>query len=223
MQTSIVVPTLNEERSLATTLEHLLGHTQRIVVSDGGSRDGTETIAHDFPVTWVSGPPGRGVQLNRGAAATDADVLLFVHADTRLPEGALELIREALEQGSVGGGFTVRFESTIPIMAVGARVVNLRTRLTRLPLGDQGQFVRADLFRDLGGFREWPILEDLDFMRRLKRRGRIAVLPRPVITSDRRYAQRGVWRTVGSNWLIWAKFLLGAPPEELAKRYRDVR
>ena len=117
----------------------------------------------------------------------------------------------------------MRFDSAIPIMAVGSRLVNLRTRLSRLPLGDQGQFVRADIFRDLGGYREWPILEDLDFMRRLKRRGRIAVLPEPVLTSDRRFAQRGVWRTVGTNWLIWLLFLLGVRPERLARFYRDVR
>lgn len=223
MQVSAIVPTLNEEQTLAATLEQLLKHTDRIVVSDGGSTDKTESIARTFPVDWVSGPPGRGGQLNRGAAEVDADVLLFVHADTCLPDGALQLIIDAIRSDHVGGGFSVRFVSTIPIMAVGARLVNLRTRLTRVPLGDQAQFVRTEQFRELGGYRDWPILEDLDFMRRLKARGKIAVLTAQVSTSDRRYAQRGVWRTVATNWMIWALYLVGASPQRLAKLYRDVR
>jgi len=223
MQVSAIVPTLNEEQTLTATLKHLLEHTDRIVVSDGGSTDGTESVARAFPVTWVDGPPGRGRQLNRGAAAVDTSALLFVHADTCLPEGALPLIIGALESGYVGGGFSLRFESTLPIMAVGSRLVNLRTRLTRVPLGDQAQFVLSAQFHEMEGYRDWPILEDLDFMRRLKKRGRVAVLPAAVTTSDRRYARRGVWRTVATNWLIWGLFLAGVRPEKLASLYRDVR
>lgn len=223
MQVSVIVPTLNEEKSLATTLKHLRGHTDRIVVSDGGSTDGTEQVARSFEVDWVSGPPGRGGQLNRGATRVDTEALLFVHADTRLPDRAIDLVTNALETGHLGGGFMVDFESDLRIMALGSRLVNLRTRLTRVPLGDQAQFVHAEPFARLGGYRDWPILEDLDFMRRLKKEGKIALVPHAVLTSDRRYAQRGVARTVALNWLIWALYLTGLHPAKLARLYRQVR
>ena len=137
MRISIIVPTLNEERAIAATLGHLLGLSLEVVVSDGGSRDATRSIANGFPVTWIEGEPGRGIQLNRGAQAASGDVLLFVHADTCLPDDAFGRIEEALEDGAVGGGFEVRFSSDRLVMRLGSRLASLRTRLTRIPLGDQ--------------------------------------------------------------------------------------
>jgi rSAM/selenodomain-associated transferase 2 len=223
MDIGVVIPTLNEDRTLAAAIEPLVDKAAQIVVSDGGSTDSTEEVARRFPVTWVSGRAGRGTQMNRGAAACETAALIFLHADTQLPEAAFERITDSLRAGYVGGGFLVRFDSEIPVMAVGARLVNLRTRLTRVPLGDQAQFVRTDLFGQIGGFRDWPILEDLDFMRRLRREGKVAVLGDKVLTSDRRYAQHGVFRTVALNWAIWARFLGGARPDALAELYRQYR
>jgi hypothetical protein len=152
-----------------------------------------------------------------------ADVLLFVHADTMLPPTARQGIETALSGGAVGGGFEVRFDDPRPIFALGARIVNLRTRLWRVPLGDQAQFVTRESFLALEGFREWPILEDLDLMRRLRRRGLIAIVRPPATTGARRFVERGIARTIGTNWLIWALFLAGVAPSRLARLYPHIR
>lgn len=224
MRLSIVVPTLDEEGLLDATLGHLTAVSDDVVVSDGGSTDATEAIARRHPVRWVGGPAGRGGQLNRGAAVARGDTLLFVHADTRLPEGAPRLIEEALANGTDGGAFEIRFVGESRVMAgLGSRLASRRARLTRIPLGDHAHFVRRDLFEAMGGYRDWPILEDVDFMRRLKRRGRVTILPAAVLTSDRRYAERGVARTMAINYLIWALYLAGVDPHRLARLYRQVR
>lgn len=220
---SIIVPTLDEELVLDETLQHLCAISRDVVVSDGGSDDGTEAIAASHPVTWTVGEAGRGRQLNSGAAMARGEVLLFVHADTRLPRDAVSLIEAAIHGGAVGGGFEVRFDSDRRLMAIGSTLVNLRTRATRTPLGDQGQFVRRRIFEELDGFRDWPILEDLDLIRRLKRHGEVAVLDAAVITSARRFAKRGVPRTLATNYTIWALFALGVHPRRLARLYRNVR
>lgn len=224
MRLAIVIPTLDEERSLAESLPQALAIGDEVCVSDGGSSDATVEVAKALGARVIEVPAGRGLQLNRGARATESEVLLFLHADTRLPEGAADRVREAIAGGAVGGGFLVRFEPPLGAMRY-AHVVGptLRTRLTRCPLGDQAQFVRRESFDELGGFREWPILEDLDFIRRLKRTGRIAIIDRPVTTSARRFLSRGVTRTTVTNYLIWILYYAGVSPERLARLYRDIR
>lgn len=194
-----------------------------VVVSDGGSRDGTREVATSLGARVVVGPAGRGPQLNRGAAATGADLLLFLHADTALPPGGVEAVRGAAALGCRGGGFRVRFEPATPLMRLGAVLVNARTRLTRLPLGDQAQFATRTAFVELGGYRDWPLLEDLDFARRLKRQGHVTILPLAVATSARRFRRQGAARTVATNWLIWGLFLCGVSPWRLARLYGAVR
>ena len=223
MRAAIVVPTLDEEEALARHLPAALLAADEVVVSDGGSRDGTVALARRLGARVVAGPPGRGGQLNRGAAACSADLLLFLHADTALPPGGVELARAAVAAGAVGGGFRVRFDVDRPAQRLGARLINLRTRMTRVPLGDQAQFVSAEAFRALGGYRDWPILEDLDFGRRLKRHGRVALVERPVTTAARRFVERGVVATVATNWLIWGLFFAGVSPHRLAGLYRQIR
>ena len=131
-------------------------------------------------VLVVEGPPGRGGQLRRGAEACSGEILLFLHADTRLPDDGPELVRRAIEDGAVGGGFPVRYDDDRRFTD---RLINLRTRLTGCPLGDQAQFLTREAYEALGGFRDWPILEDLDLIRRLKRRGKTVLLSKPVVTS----------------------------------------
>lgn len=223
MRAAIVVPTLDEEEALARHLPAALLAADEVVVSDGGSRDGTVELARRLGARVVEGPPCRGGQLNRGAAACSADLLLFLHADTTLPPGGVELARAAVAAGAVGGGFRVRFDVDRPVQRLGARLINLRTRLTRVPLGDQAQFATAEAFRALGGYRDWPILEDLDFARRLKRHGRVALVERPVTTAARRFVERGVVATVATNWLIWGLFFAGVSPRRLAGLYRQIR
>jgi rSAM/selenodomain-associated transferase 2 len=222
MRLAIVVPTLDEEASLPRTLPRVREATDLVVVADGGSRDRTVRIAREAGASVIESLPGRGRQLNAGArAALDAgaEVLLFVHADTLLPSGANEPIERAVAQGAVGGGFEIRFDDPRALFALGSRIVNLRTRLLRAPLGDQAQFVDGSAFRALDGFREWPILEDLDLMRRLRRRGPIAVLRPPAVTAARRFVERGVARTIAINWTIWMLYFLGADPVRLARLY----
>ncbi|MFL6200208.1 MAG: TIGR04283 family arsenosugar biosynthesis glycosyltransferase [Thermoanaerobaculia bacterium] len=226
MRLAIVIPALNEEGTLRRNLPLALAQADEVVVSDGGSADGTLEVARALGARTVSGPACRGAQLNRGAAATGADVLLFLHADTTLPRGAGRAIKEAVGAGAAGGAFLVRFDAHGFVYRLGGGVVNLRTKLAFTPLGDQGQFATREAFRELGGFREWPILEDLDFAKRMRRRWgrrRLAVLEDPVVTSARRFEQQGPARTVALNWLIWMLFALGAPPHRLARLYRHVR
>ena len=223
MRLAVIVPALEEERSLSRNLPRVAGLGDELVVSDGGSSDGTIEAATRLGVRVVEGARGRGPQLNRGAAATEAEILLFLHADSLPPSGAAEAIRQAVADGAEGGGFQVRFEGDGFWTRVGTRLVNLRTRLTRLPLGDQGHFVTRAVFEELGGYRDWPILEDLDFARRLRRRGRSVILPLAMSTSFRRYRKRGIARTVIVNWLIWLLYAVGVSPHRLARLYRDVR
>jgi rSAM/selenodomain-associated transferase 2 len=215
-----IIPTLNEESSLRRNLPGVLSVADEVVVSDGGSRDSTLRLAEELGARVVEGAPGRGPQLNRGAASTVSDALLFLHADTQLPDGALPAIREVINSGKIGGGFQVRFDTDHRVMALGSRLVRLRTLLTRSPLGDQAQFISRTAFHELGGFREWPVLEDLDLVRRMKRHGEIVVLPLEAVTSARRYLEGGIARTVIVNWVIWALYLVGVSPQRLARLYR---
>lgn len=217
------MPTLDEAPTLQEHLPAALEAADEVVVSDGGSRDGTVEVGRKLGATVVTGRPGRGGQLNRGARAATGDVLLFLHADTLLPSKAAERIRDAVAGGAVGGAFHVRFLEDRPILRLGARLINLRTRLLEVPLGDQGQFVTRRAFDALDGFRDWPILEDLDFIRRLKRHGRIAILRDRIATSGRRFLNRGVVRTVTTNWIIWALFFLGVSPHRLSRWYGHIR
>ena len=223
MRLTIVIPTLNEERALPTSLPPALDAADEVWVSDGGSSDRTRKIARSLGARVVIGPPGRGVQLNRGARACDGEILLFLHADTRLPAGAAGLVRAAIGGGAVGGGFEVRFEPKPSWFRLPDHVANVRARLTGWPLGDHAHFVRRDAFETLGGYPEWPILEDLDFIRRLKRHGRTVVLDAQVTTSARRFLGRGLLRTNATNYLIWTLYFAGVSPMKLAWLYKHIR
>ncbi|HEY2739225.1 MAG TPA: TIGR04283 family arsenosugar biosynthesis glycosyltransferase [Thermoanaerobaculia bacterium] len=229
MKFTIVMPTLNEAATLERPLAAALAAADEVVVSDGGSTDGTPEIARQLGARVVSGPPGRGGQLTRGAQGSNlsqgdpSDVLLFLHADTFLPPEAGTAVRAAVEAGAVGGAFCMRFDVDTPMLRLGARLINLRTRWTGLPLGDQAQFVRRDVFERLEGFRDWPILEDLDFAMRLKREGRTVLLTDQVTTAARRFVNLGIVRTVATNWLIWSLFALGVSPHRLVRLYYRLR
>ncbi len=221
---SAVVPTLDEERTLGPTLARLARIADQIVVADGGSRDATREIATRAGALWLACEDeerGRGAQLAAGARRANGDVLLFVHADTLVPESARELILGALAQGALGGAFRIRFDASGWRYRLGERVASWRSSLTRTSFGDQAQFARRDTYELLGGFRPWPLFEDYDFSRRLKRAGRVAILPAAVVTSARRFERLGPARTVLRNWHLLLRFHFGASPEELARSYRS--
>lgn len=220
---SVVIPTLNEAESLERAIASARAVADEVIVSDGGSTDGSIEIARRAGARVVEGAPGRGAQLNRGGAAASGEVLLFLHADSTLPRDLPTQLDAALAAGCAGGGALIRFDPDGGLLRFGAGWINCRTRLTRLPLGDQAHFVLREAFERLDGYRDWPILEDLDLMRRLKREHRIAVLAGPVVTSARRFVEKGVVRTIAINWTIWTLYLLGVSPHRLARLYRSGR
>jgi rSAM/selenodomain-associated transferase 2 len=221
---SIIIPTLNEEEEVGATLAALQPLRDRgceVIVADGGSADATVALARPQADAVVVSGPGRARQQNAGAAAARGDVLLFLHADTRLPDGADELIADGLRRTGRGWGrFDVRLTGRHPLLRVIGRMMNVRSRLTGMATGDQAIFVRRDWLRAAGGFPGIPLMEDVALSKTLKRRGPPLCLRETVITSSRRWEQRGVWRTMVLMWRLRLAWWLGADPEELAARYR---
>lgn len=218
----IVVPVLNEAPGLAARLLELERFRVRgahLVVVDGGSDDASLQIARAHADIAFVAPRGRAAQMNAGAAACPADMLLFVHADTRLPADADTLVARALRGPFGWGRFDVRIDSRRPALRLVERAMNLRSRVTAIATGDQSIFVRHDLFRAVGGFPDIPLMEDIALSRRLLSHGPPACLRRRVVTSARRWERDGVWRTILLMWRLRAAFYLGADPARLALRY----
>ena len=222
---SIIIPTLNEEENIAACLASCCTspNTETIVV-DGGSRDRTVEIARSCGVRVIVSPPGRGRQMNLGAREASAELLLFLHADTRLSPGFADSISEVLSRpGTVAGAFLFRLDARSPGLSLIQRVANWRSRRFQLPYGDQAIFLKKVVFEEMGGYPEMPIMEDYEFIRRLKRKGRICTVPLPVVTSARRWIEVGVWKTTLLNWAIVIAYSLGVSPATLACWYRKRR
>jgi rSAM/selenodomain-associated transferase 2 len=223
---SVIIPVFCEQTVINRTIEivRLLrgGESAEIIVVDGQAEGKTVAAIRDNAVRKLHSEKGRGVQLNRGAAIASGDVLLFLHADTVLPPAAFERIAEAmLDEGCVGGAFDLRIDSPRTAFRVIETVACLRSRLTRIPYGDQAIFIRSSFFRTLGGFREIPIMEDVDLMRRIKRKGwKITIFREPVITSARRWEKEGLFFGTLRNWFLVTLYLCGVAPERLARFYR---
>jgi uncharacterized protein len=226
---SVILPTLNERESLPQTLLALTGQPwiHEVIVADGGSTDGTrEWLASQKFVRLVDAPAGKGNQLNAGAHATSGDVFLFLHADCQLPPDAGEHIAWALASPTVAGGcFEVRFQTehhprSLKMVAAG---INFRSRLTRAATGDQGIFVRRSVFEEVGGCPDWPLFEDVDLVRRIKKVGSFAVLRSRLLVSPRRHLSRGVFRTVLLIYALRVAFWLGVSPFTLKKWFDDSR
>jgi uncharacterized protein len=217
---SVVIPTLDEEPRIAATIDSAFAAgAAEVLVCDGGSRDATIEVARNRGATILTGETMRARQMNRGADAASGTALIFLHADTELPARAAELVTVALERCDFGG-FRLEFRERSPQLRLAAALINARSSITRCPWGDQAPFIRRDRFLADGGFREIPIMEDYDLAVRMKRRGRTAVLPQKVVTSGRRFIEKGVMRTAFTNWRIVAAWRRGADPESLARMYR---
>jgi rSAM/selenodomain-associated transferase 2 len=220
---SVVVPVLDEARHLPALLAHLArdGSGAEVIVADGGSRDGSAELAARAPdVRLIVTGRGRARQMNAGAALATGDVLLFLHADTRLPSGAVEKIRRALaDPRVVYGRFDVRFDNPRRGFRLIAGLMNLRSRLTGICTGDQAIFVRGAAFARLGGYPEIALMEDIELTRRLKRIGRLAAVRRPVTTAARRWERDGVVRTVVLMWMLRLLYLCGVDPARLHEWY----
>jgi rSAM/selenodomain-associated transferase 2 len=220
---SIVIPVLDEAATIAAALAALAPWRARgaeIVVVDGGSSDATVEAARSLADRVLAAPRGRGAQMNAGAAIAHGDVLVFLHADTRLPPDADRLILRALEQSSwAWGRFDVTIAGRSPLLRVVAAMMNLRSRLTGIATGDQAMFMTREAFARAGGFPDIALMEDIVLSRRLKRIGRPVCLAARATTSGRRWDRDGVVRTVALMWRLRLAFFLGAEPARLARRY----
>jgi rSAM/selenodomain-associated transferase 2 len=216
---SIVVPVLDEADHLETLLAGLARDCPgvEVVIADGGSRDGSVEIAARAPgVGLVRSARGRGRQMNAGATLATGEILLFLHADTRLSPGAAEAVQRALADPSVAyGRFDVRFDRPGATLRLIARLMNLRSRLTGICTGDQAIFVRRSALERLGGYPEIALMEDIELTRRLKRMGRFAPLGLRVTTSARRWERHGVARTIVLMWTLRFLYLCGVGPDRL--------
>ncbi len=225
---SIIIPVLREQASVGD----LIGHIRKldsdnmppelIVVDGDPSATTIKTILQNGIITAVS-ETGRAKQMNRGAALAAGDILLFLHADTFLPKNAFELIRTVLkDQRCVGGAFNLGVRSGRRIFRITETYVRLRTRITRVPFGDQAIFLRKEYFERIGRYRSIPIMEDVELMTRIRKRGdRICIIPEKVTTSARRWEKDGIVRGTVRNWTLQVLYCCGVGPERLARYYRS--
>jgi rSAM/selenodomain-associated transferase 2 len=222
---SIIIPTFNEARYLPGTLKATERNQSRheVIVVDAGSFDGTIEIALERGTQLISSSVRqRAIQMNLGAQSARGDVFLFLHADTRLPQNALVEIESALTKRSVvGGGFVRRYESPSWFLRGTCALAGIRTRLSGWFLGDQAIFLRAEVFKTLGGFRDLNLFEDLDFSRRMRREGQVVTLRPAVISSPRRFSACHPWRRTWLDLLLTLRYLGGADPNRLAAEYYD--
>ncbi|PSN10976.1 glycosyltransferase [filamentous cyanobacterium CCT1] len=221
---SIVIPALNEASNLPLVLEALQAAANvEVIVVDGGSADGTAEVARAMGAKVVESVRGRSHQQNQGARVAKGPILLFLHADTRLPKGFDQAIRQTLAQpGVVAGAFTLAIDSPRRGLRWVEWGVNLRSRHLQMPYGDQAIFLTEDTFRALGGFPDLPMMEDFELVRRLRRLGKVAIAPSAVVTSDRRWRTLGILRTTLANQVMVVSYLLGIDPHRLARWYRNL-
>ena len=214
----MVIPTLNEEGSLAAAVQSV-AEAAEIIVVDGGSSDRTMDLARDLGAQVLSTPACRGLQMAEGAALSRGEWILFLHADSRLAGGACAFVR-TLDRHVVGGAFDLRFDDAQVVYRFLESAIRLRTRALRLPYGDQAIFARRAAYEAAGGMPHLPLMEDVAFVRALGALGQLALPPIRVITSARRYERRGPLRSMAKNVLLLARYFAGADPKTLARAYR---
>jgi rSAM/selenodomain-associated transferase 2 len=219
---AVVIPARDEAEQIAAAVSSAREPGVEVIVVDGGSRDATAAHARQAGARVIASEPGRARQLAAGVSAVgDADALLFLHADSVLPAGWSAAVDAALADRAVAGGaFAMRFAERGARLRFVELGVRLRLALARLPYGDQALFVRRTALLEIGGVPQAPIMEDLDLVRALRARGKLALLPLPVITSARRYLAGGVLRTMARNWLALAAWSLGLDRARVAAWYR---
>lgn len=220
---AIIIPVLNEAENLTALIDQLSQLKQsvaEIVIVDGGSTDNTRQMLEDSGMEMVSVPRGRAMQMNAGALHSNAEILLFLHADTELPANAIKAIEKAIATGADWGRFDVCISGAHPMFRVIALMMNWRSRLTGIATGDQAIFIRRTVFNVVGGFPEQPLMEDIEISKRLKKISWPVCLPEKVITSSRRWQKHGIWKTILLMWRLRFAYWRGVPAFELAEYYR---
>jgi rSAM/selenodomain-associated transferase 2 len=219
---SMIVPVRGEEPSIAARFERFARDPgAELIVADGGGADGSAT-ATAFRAVGARVLPGsgtRGARLAEAARQARGDTLFFIHSDSSPPDGALDAVRRAISRGAVGGAFSLAYEDAGPALTWIAAWANLRSRWLGLPFGDQGIFCRRDVYERAGGFRDLPICDDLDFVRRLRRCGQFVILDEKTTTSPRRYRERGEITQVLVNWKVQLGYFAGVDPRKLERWY----
>jgi rSAM/selenodomain-associated transferase 2 len=223
---SIIIPVLNEAPFINGIIDHLHSlegdEVKEIIIVDGDPEGLTlKAISHD-DVRQLKSSRGRWIQMNEGAKNAKGNMLLFLHADTELPLDAMRLIATAMkDKRYVAGAFNLGIKSERFVFRVIESAVSLRSRITRIPFGDQAIFVRKNYFDEIGGYKDIPIMEDVEIMERIKKRGdKIIIIPQKVHTSSRRWEQEGILRCTLRNWFLQILYLLRISPHKLSKFYR---
>jgi len=225
MSIAVVVPLLNEVAVLPRLLQDIRkAAPDEFVLVDGGSTDGGRQLLQECGARWLASQPGRGTQMNAGARECESELVLFLHSDTEISSCHIEALRSLANRSDiVGGRFDVRLSGGHIALRVIEWFINLRSRLSKISTGDQAIFVRRKVFEAMGGFAEIPLMEDIEFSRRLKRQGRVVCLRQKVRTSSRRWERHGIVRTVLLMWRLRLLYWLGVSPAKLAAIYRDAR
>jgi len=223
MRISIIVPALNEADSIASTLDGLKSFRKdgnEVIVVDGGSKDETVSMAASESDKVIEFAPCRAQQMNVGASQASGDILWFLHADTLVPDNAVQQIQHALENNKYQWGrFDIRLSGRQLQLRIVESLMNLRSRITGIATGDQGIFVRREVFESIGGFANISLMEDLDISKRLKKYSRPCCLDTKLITSSRRWEERGILRTILLMWRLRLAYFLGVKPEKLVNHY----
>jgi rSAM/selenodomain-associated transferase 2 len=225
LKVSIIVPTFNEAQGLNETLTQIQQlFPYELVVSDGGSHDGTLEIAEEFTEHVVKGSTGRALQMNAGARVANGDIFLFLHADSRIEPASYEKMLHSLRSSEkIGGAFSLYIDSNKWSLRLITWLANLRSKYFGMAYGDQAFFVKNSTFQQMNGFAELPICEDIEFFKRLRKFGPVILLKEKAFTSSRRWLKEGVWFTTLRNILIATLFKLGFPPRILTKWYQAIR
>ena len=222
---SIIIPVLNESSVINHTVEQVCrigcGFDMEVIVIDGDSQGRTINVLRNSEIIKGISPRGRGEQMDKGASFAHGEILLFLHTDTELPEHALRTISSVMgDKEYAGGAFDLGIRSARLIFRLMEKLVHVRTRLTRIPYGDQAIFLRKEVFDKMKGFKKIPLMEDVEFMKRIKRSGyKIRIIPQKVKTSPRRWEKEGVIYCTLRNWMLRGLYHLGVQPDKLVKFY----